>query len=211
MENAFSIKEENLTSLEKEIQENNHNFLEKIKNGQGIMDTVEFIKISFSKNLLEDIKFLNELSGSDNFKIRHADMIIRGLLEQVIEFIYLMKHPEMISDYMGNNLDIDKVDAQNNPIESLLYFGEKRYTGRRKSISAMAKDIKEKKSTNKLSLYDMYRILSEQCHSSYYNAIMDDVGEYETGESNNALTEEQTSYIVLIIDRFLQKYRNAKQ
>ncbi|MTI86127.1 MAG: hypothetical protein FH756_20095 [Firmicutes bacterium] len=208
MEKFLFIKEDILTSLEKEIQEINWILLQKLKKEKSILNTFEFIKISFSTNLLEDINFLNMLSGKDIFKIRHANIIIRDLLEQVIEFIYIAKNPETINDYMGTNINIDELDSQSNLVKGLLNFGKKRYTNGRKSISKMADDINQKINTDEnLSLYDMYRILSEQCHNSYFNAILDEVGECETGESDRALTEEQVTYIVLIINHFLKAYR----
>lgn len=208
MENCF-IKEDVLTLIKKEIQENNQILLQKLIKRKNILNTLEFIKISFSTNLLEDIDFLNVLSGNDIFKIRHANIIIRDFLEQVIEFIYITKHPEIIEDFIGTNININEIDFQSNLVEGMLHFGKKRYVHGRKSIAKMADDINQKITTdNKLSLYDMYRILSEQCHNSYFNAILDDVGEYETGKNDRALTEEQVTYIILIIDYFLKAYRS---
>ncbi len=208
MEEFFNINEDVLSSMEKEIQENNQFLLQKLENGVNTLGTIEFIKIAFSENLLDDIKFLNELSGKDIFKIRHASIIIRDLLEQVIEFIFLMKNPEVIDDYIGSNINIDEIDSQRNPVDGLSYFGKKRYKTDRKSISQMADDINQKNTTNnRLSLYDIYRILSEQCHNSYFNSILDDVGEVETGERDHALTEDQATYIIIIIDEFLKAYR----
>ena len=48
--------------------------------------------------LLEDINFLTTLSGEEIFKPRYAYMVLRDMVEQVIEFIYLMKHPDLIAD-----------------------------------------------------------------------------------------------------------------
>lgn len=50
-----------------------------------LLQSTEYIKFSFSKHLLEDINFLTTLSGGEIFKPKQAYMILRDMLEKVIE------------------------------------------------------------------------------------------------------------------------------
>ena len=98
-----------------------------MKGKDDFLYSVEFIKIAF-------IEFLNTLSGQPLFKARHANIILRDMLEQVIEFIYLMKHTELITEYMGVNVDTSKITTRN-PIKCIHKLGSKRYSGGRKSVN----------------------------------------------------------------------------
>lgn len=204
---CYQIDEELLESLTTEIHSINVELLKLLNGKKQILNSVEFIKISFSESILEDIVFLNGLSGNKSFRIRHANIIIRDMLEQVIEFIYLMKHEEKIYEYLGLNIDETSL-SEEEPVEAIKKLGKQRFTGGRKSVFFMAKDIGEAVSTlEQMALYDLYRILSEMCHSSYYFAGLDDCEEIETGNAMGALTEEQVLYLTIIIDRFMNCYR----
>lgn len=203
---AYQIKNEIYKALEEEISMTNRQLLKSLQGKEKILNTVEFIKISFSENLLEDIEFLNSLSGNPIFKIRHADMILRDILEQVIEFIFLMKHPDTISDYLGLNID-DNSEKSSDPIKEIHKIGCKRFKDGRKSVSAMAKDIGEKESSsNRITLYDIYQLLSEACHNSYFFAGLDDAETAETGKEFVALSEEQVQQLIIIIGYFMETY-----
>lgn len=202
----YTIKDEIFNELKKEIEDKNKIFFATLKEKKQILNTIEFIKIAFSETLLEDLDFLMTISGEEMFKVRHANVIVRDLLEQTIEFIYLTKHPELISDYMGENLDLN--EDETDLVEARMQFGKKRYTDGRKSISKMAEDINEKThKEDRLSLYEIYRILSEDAHNSYYQSILDDIEQLETKASDSALTQEQMTYLMLIIDAFMKAYR----
>lgn len=204
---CFVIRQDILENLKKEIGDINKTLFDKLQNSPNYLYSTEFLKISCSENFLDDIEFLNEMSGTPNFKVRYANMIIRDVLEQVIEFIYLLKYPELIEQFMGGNIETDDFD-KDKLIEEYLQFGGKRYTGGRKTISKMASSINEKVSVDDtLSLYDIYRILSEQCHNSYFLSNLDDIDEAETGKRTVALTDEQLTYLMIIIGRFMEAYR----
>ena len=86
---AYEIKPNILESLCGEIVTINKELIDRvIKSGDNILFSSEYIKFSFSNHLLEDINFLTTLSGEEIFKPRHAYMILRDMVEQVIEFIY---------------------------------------------------------------------------------------------------------------------------
>lgn len=204
---AYQIKNEIYKALEEEISMTNQQLLKSLQGKEEILNTVEFIKISFSGSLLEDIEFLNSLSGNPIFKIRHAYMVLRDMLEQVIEFIFLMKHPDMIPDYLGLNID-DNSEKSFDPIKEIHKIGSKRFKDGRKSVSAMAKDIGEKESSlNRMTLYDMYQLLSEACHNSYFFAGLDVIETVETGKEFVALSEAQVQHLMIIIGSFMETYR----
>lgn len=204
---SFHIKDDFFEGLEAEITSINQQLFNKLKEKHDFLCSVEFIKIAFSENLLDDIEFLNTLSGQPLFKARHANIILRDMLEQVIEFIYLMKHTELITDYMGFNVDTTRLTTHN-PIKGIHKLGSKRFSGGRRSVSEMAQDINEKKSSqNDTSLYELYQLLSEECHNSYFFANLDDIEEVETGKKTLALTEEQVSHIIIIVGSFMEVYR----
>ena len=115
---SFHITDDFFESLENEISSTNQQLFNTMKGKDDFLYSVEFIKIAFSENLLDDIEFLNTLSGQPLFKARHANIILRDMLEQVIEFIYLMKHTELITEYMGVNVDTSKITTRN-PIKGI--------------------------------------------------------------------------------------------
>jgi len=205
---VYDIKPDVLESLCGEIVSINKMLIDRaLEREDNILFSIEYIKFSFSKHLLEDINFLTTLSGMEMFKPRHAYMILRDMLEQVIEFIYLMKHSELIAEFMGDKIDNSKI-SKNNPIKSTHRLGNERYSGGRKSVSEMAKDIGEKTpSENQPALYDIYQLLSEECHNSYFFSNLDSLSETEDGEEKLALTEEQAQYLMIIIGRFMEVYR----
>ena len=178
-----------------------------MKGKDDFLCSVKFFKIAFSENLLDDVYFLNKSSVQSIFKARHANIILRNMLEQVIEFIYLMKHTELITCYLGVNFDTTKLTTRN-PIKGIHKLGSKRFGDGRKSVSEMAQDINEKiSSKNDIQLYDLYQLLSEECHNSYFFTNLDDFEEVETGKKTLALTEEQAQYIVIIVGRFMETYQ----
>ena len=72
----------------------------------------------------------------------------------------------------------------------------------------MAKDIGEKESSsNRMTLYDMYQLLSESCHNSYFFAGLDVIETVETGKEFVALSEAQVQHLMIIIGSFMEAYR----
>lgn len=194
-----------LNSLYDEINAINFeilNLLNAKEENEEFICTEEFVKYHFSKNIIEDTEFLNTLSGNPLFKVRHANMIIRDMIEQVIEFIYVMKNKAMIPDYLGINAPSNKLSSQN-PIKGFRKLAGGRFSDGRKTVSEMAIDIGEKK-----SLYELYQLFSDKCHNSYYFSVLESVGEVETGIEQVALTEEQVNILTIVIDRFMETFRN---
>lgn len=68
--------------------------------------------------------------------------------------------------------------------------------------------VNEKNSTvDHIALYDIYQILSEECHNSYYFSNLDMLDEMKNKERKLALTEEQAQYLVIVIGRFMEVFR----
>ncbi len=205
MLNAFHFKDSFLEKIETSISEKNAELLESLngKDRDSILSSTEYIKIVFSENLLEDVQFLNSLSGSKIFKPRYADVITRDLLEQVIEFIYLMKNPEKIPDFVGANSNLPE-NPFDDLVESFRHLGSLRYSSKRMSVSKMTDEINEKTSSGDTqSLYDLYILLSEECHNSYFFSILDD---FKEDNEISALTEYQANNLFTIISHFLKFY-----
>lgn len=115
---GYQVKPELLEAVKKEVTATNLQLLKSLQGKEDIFNTTAYIKILFSDTLLEDVDFLNTLSGQPIFKVRYAQMILRDMLEQVIEFIFLMKHPDMIPEYLGDNIN-SNAPFGSNPVNEL--------------------------------------------------------------------------------------------
>ena len=168
--------------------------------------------------MLDDVYFLNECSGNPFFLNRHANVIIRTMIEQTIEFAYLQQHQSEIEDFFGsedviNNfekkIDINNLNSLSNEtiIRTYKKFGSERAITKRKKIFDMAQVIGEA-DINQPSLYNLYRILSEETHNSYYCSALD---MKDIIDDNNdpivALTVVQVCLLKMIMDRYLVAYR----
>ena len=195
------------SSLREEISSTNMKLIESLKGNDKYFNTIEYIKVFFSDTMMEDVEFLNTFSGQSLFKVRHAQIIMRDLLEQVIEFIFLMKHPDLISEYVGENIDIQSVE-QSSPVKGMKKLASGRYSKGRKSVAEMARDVGESKSKpGHPALYELYCLLSEECHNSYFFARLDDYKEYINNQEILALSEDQAENLGIIIRRFMEAYR----
>lgn len=83
------------------------------------MISAEFFKIHYALMLREDVHFF--LSVDDNVVTtkRHAECILRNLVEQVIEFKYLIKNPKVREEFSGNT----DYKSSYNPVEDLCQLG----------------------------------------------------------------------------------------
>jgi hypothetical protein len=201
------LNEKFLTDLQEVILQNNIILVKKFESEGSQLNSIESLKISFSNKLLEDIELLDTLSGNNIFKIRHADLIIRNMFEQVIEFKYMIENPDATNEFLGDNINLKEIEANDDPVDALLEFGQRRYSTHHKYISLMAQKITQNDTSGDgLPLYELYRILSEQCHNSYYMSEMDDIEECETMEETIALTNNHINFIKVIICCFLESY-----
>ncbi len=158
------------------------------------LDSPIFIKFIFSSMLLEDLEFLSTLE-----KKRYIDITLRNTLEQAIEFIYLIKYPEKINDYLG--LNTEEISTNRCPEKEFHKLASKRYKKNRLSVSKMVNAINKISSVDCTILYGMYIILSEKSHNSYYFEILNDIGNFEFSIQDNSLLEN--NILDIIIQKFL--------
>lgn len=193
-----------------------HSFLEiaqaeyeQLENPQ--LNSIEFLKFSFAQHFREDINFLTQLDGNPLFHARYANIIIRDILEQTIELLYLIKNPDLVDEYLGLKIDLNSINESESPLEDLKQFGQNRFIKKRPKIIDMAKKIEQYSSTDDtLSLYKIYRNLSEECHNSYYFSMLDEIEMISTDCAIEALTEEQRMYLTWIINSLTDIYPPEK-
>ena len=172
-----------------------------------------WVKVNFIKHFTEDMFFLNDHSEDETFLRRYGNLIIRNMLEQLIEFLYLKKNPQYAEDYLGLSINFDEVNRKTSIINKESLFGNKRYhkaSDGRPSVSEMAQDIGEKGSANdNLTLYKLYQILSEQCHNSYFSSLVDDVNKVHSSISTSRLNENQLKDMeimsLIVLEEFAHK------
>ena len=175
------------------------------------LNSIEFLKFSFAQHFQEDVNFLIQLEGNPLFLPRYANIIIRDILEQTIEFLYLIKNPDLVDEYFGLKIDLNLINERESPLDNLKQFVRNRFVGKRLRISDMARDIEEYSSTDdKLALYSIYRILSEECHNSYYTSMLNEVDEVSNEFTIVALIDEQRMYLNWITNSLVSVYSSEK-
>lgn len=154
-----------------------------------------WVKTNFIKHFTEDVFFLNDHSEDNAFSRRYGNLIIRDILEQLIEFLYILKNPHLSEEYLGLTINLEEVKRKQSIVKKEGLFGEKRYnkgSDGRPSVSDMAKAIGEKSSADgSLTLYKLYQILSEQCHNAYFSSLLDDVNKVNHSIPSGGLDECQ--------------------
>lgn len=161
----------------------------------------EMISFVVSECLMEDVETIYKLR-KDKISARYIDFIIRNMCEQVIEYIYIMKHTELIPEYFGENIK-DEWNGTN------LFNGLKRTGGQRfkerKSVSEMSVDIGEKVSDDeKISLYDIYSVKAEFEHNSYFNHMINIIS--YVNDENKSAEEMDYLYLIYILTAFIMVY-----
>ncbi len=170
-------------------------------------ENINLFKMNFIKKFSDDVIFLNDLSGNSNFYHRYGYLILRNMLEQLIEFLYVKKNPHLVDEYLGLKIDLNALQAKHSPVEGEHAFGKKRYLENRPRISEMAKDIGESKAADgTLSLYDVYSILSEKCHNSYFDSLLKDFNSAGHGISTIGLTDEHMTLLYAMTAVVLAEY-----
>lgn len=189
-------------------KEKNVKILLDFKNTGKEFATQEMLSLWVSNCLIEDIDTIHRLKDS-GFRNRYIDAIIRNMCEQVIEYLYIMKHQELIPIYFGENLK-EKYDEQENLFKVFKQTGQARF-GKRKSVKEMAVDIGEYKSSNddKISLYDIFSIKAELEHNSYFHQIFDIIDKIEDSENESEEVDSlDYMFLIYILTAFLDVYYN---
>lgn len=156
---------------------------------------------------MEDVDTILQLK-SDGLSNRYTDAIIRNMCEQVIEFLYIMQHQELIPIYFGKNIK-GRYEEQNDLFEAYKQTRKARF-GKREPVKNMAKNIGELKSDDdKISLYDIFSIKAELEHNSYFHHIFDIIGKIEDGESEQEETGDlDYMFMIFILTAFGEVYNN---
>lgn len=181
----------------------NKEILKKYKESQIGWFSKEIMSFVVSDCLIEDIETIYALRN-EGFSDRYTDFIIRNMCEQVIEYIYIMKHPELIPEYFGESL---KEDWNGEDLFTGLKCTGKARFKERKSVSKMAIDIDEKESDDeKISLYEIYSLKAEFEHHSYFNHMLNTI--FNVNDENESESAEEVDYIYLIyiLTAFIKTY-----
>ncbi|MBQ9847036.1 MAG: hypothetical protein IJO58_04430 [Clostridia bacterium] len=70
-----------------------------------------WVKMNFIKHFTEDVLFLNDHSEDETFSRRNGNLIIRNMLEQLIEFLYLLKNPHHAEEYLGMTINLEELSC----------------------------------------------------------------------------------------------------
>lgn len=142
----------------------------------------DFLSYVIMKGVSEDLDEFLDLLEKDS-KPRYQHFIIRNITEHVIEYMYLMSNKELIPEYFGSAADIDDLEEDvdmKHISREYKNLGQNRYAENRMSVNAMAVAIGEKHSADGIpGLYDVFSIISENCHNSYLHAVIDEIAEEE--------------------------------
>ena len=185
----------------KELEEKVSNFKVQVDNLSDNERTHSkvFLDYVFSRGIRDDItEFLCMFKAGR--KVRYQNFVIRNMVEHTIEYLYLCKNTTLISEYFGEKISIDMNNVTHeNAAKTYRKLGQDRYENRRAQIKSMADDIGEGETTKNIPcLYDIFIIVSENCHNSYFQEISD---EYSDIEVENDLFSLQ--FVCLILIKFL--------
>ena len=176
---------------------------------------IHWTKANFIKHFTEDVFFLNDHSEDHTFTQRYGNLIIRDMLEQLVEFLYLLKNPHRTEEYLGCTINLEEVVNIQSLIAKTKSLGEKRYNKEshgRPSVSEMAKDIGEKHSPEgTLNLYGLYQLLSDECHNSYYFSLLADLQKVHHSNSipTCGLSKTQLNSVMIMIAIVLKEFNQS--
>ena len=173
---------------------------------------VRWLKANFIKHFTADVFFLNNHSEDCTFLHHHGNLIIRGMLEQLIEFLYLLKNSHRIEEYLGGTVNLEKVNSIQSLIEKAKLLMKKRYDNGRPSVYKMAENIGEVGSTEgTINLYGLYQLLSDESHNSYFSALLGDIHRVHHSTQSCGLRETQLIVVIIMIAIVLKEFNQAGQ
>lgn len=206
MFNYTNILIQEIYDFQYNISEKNSQYLNILNNKKdnNILDTKENLSIFISQQIVEDLNVILKLT-SFNVNQRYIDYIIRGLVEQVIEYKYVLKN-NLINEYLGVTLAAENNISENisDIIKQFRNINGHRYL--KPNMMEMAKDIGESITQDEdSSLYGIFSIFSEQSHNSYYSEYL---SYFDNKQVEKGLTYFQLNMICIIISKFLTTYNN---
>lgn len=176
---------------------------------------ISLFRMNFIKKFSDDVWYLINHSGQTDFHVRYVTFILRNMVEQVIEFLYISKNAKLIYEYLGGEISKKQaaIDSNSTAVEALKIYGEKRFATRRERIAQMAEDINERYATheNCLTLYDVFTVLSDRTHNSYFSSLLDDFAKEFSDDHYVGLTLEQARYLNVLIIVVLVTFNDFKQ
>lgn len=151
-----------------------------------IISTKHILTLKYIELMIENISYVEELLKSDK-PFKFAVNALRSIIEEIIEYIYLMDNDSKIREFFGSEIDFDRISKNlvlNKKVakihKSISMCASNRFKGGRPKVEEMARDINEVSCTrgsknsnlidkyNQQSLYEIYKILSENDHNSAY-------------------------------------------
>lgn len=183
--------------------------VENHKNAMGTdKENLCLLKMHFIKDFSDDVIFLNNLCERVDFYYRYGYLLIRNMLEQLIEFLYVLKNTHLVDEYLGLKIDLDSLKEKHTPVEGERKFGKLRYLNKRPSIYDMTEDIGERVAQDgAFSLYDAYCVLSEKCHNSYFDSLLAEFNKAGANTPTTGLNDEQMLLLNAIIACVLIEYK----
>lgn len=170
-------------------------------------ENFRLFEMNFIKKFTDDVLFLNDLSGNSDFYHRYGYLIMRNMLEQLIEFLYVKKNTQLVDEYLGLKIDLDALQEKHTPIEGERRFGKELYVDNRPSVAKMAESIGERDAANgALSLYDVYCVLSEKSHNSYFDSLLKDFNAAGFNTPVVGLNDEQMTLLYAMVAVVLAEY-----
>ena len=170
-------------------------------------ENTQLFRMSFIRKFTDDVVFLNDLCGTPHYYHRYSYLIIRNMVEQLIEFLYLMENTHLIKEYLGLSIDLARLDAPHSAVEGERIFGGARYENGRVHVREMANKIGEQEASDgSLTLYSAYRILSERCHNSYFDAFLDVLNQARSDMPATGLSEEHVLLVNAIVVYVLSEF-----
>ncbi len=161
--------------------------------------------VIFLENIIEDLKMVN-LCIQLKYSEKYITLITRQIIEQISIYNYIMHDMEkagnLINDFFGGNIEYEDFPDEKNLEEltgkELLDYHKAILGKRTKSYKNNFKELIEtfevKEKNKEDSLYNLYAVLSDQVHNSYFinnrfrgsfldnenNGQLDKYGIYET-------------------------------
>ncbi|MBS4842571.1 hypothetical protein [Clostridium sp.] len=168
-------------------------------------ESVLTITSKFMKYIIDDIKVIEKFECSIENK-RHIYAILRVTVEELIIYKFLMNSKknrnELCNDFLGFNIDIDKLDKSGkSDFEKLKELRGKRTTLYSNIFKKMASEFENVDGDT--SLYNLYSMMADYIHNAYYEHILEEYNK-EVWDG-----EEIDMIILTILGSFLETYNKV--
>lgn len=171
-----------------------------------------FFSINFGQDMLviaKDITSLHSAKIQDAATIRYLFLIARNACEQLIEYLYCMQSSDndRIENFFALTTDFERKLCDNKKNKSIfepfLRLGSGRFhVPKRPTVFNMCSEIGHVISTDNenstdtdtgITLYEIYQLLSEYDHNSYFLELVRDVGLIGDVQSDSSIDTEDNA------------------